>query len=309
MKKTLLALFAATIGFGQAQAKTDLQELDKELEIMTNILQTALGQNKQREGIRFRSVSNTYLASQGIVFDINTSNGGWHFNFDFGDMLSGLPMVAPVAPVPPTSGEHGGGNWSIEIDSDEWEEVAREAVELRREVVRETQHKLRELREREREFSWEQREYERRRRDLEFEKRNADQERLKELEQRTKELDKELEELQGKRKEVSQYAQEIEAQQKKQAEEQNAIKKKQYVRFLADFEANVADVLCKYGAGIKALPDNENVSFVLANLTSDANSQRKQDKIYVFSHKDIQSCVRDKINANDLLQKANTYLF
>mgnify|MGYP000076608708 CR=1 FL=1 len=77
---------------------------------------------------------------------------------------------------------------------------------------------------------------------------------------------------------------------------------------MAGFEESVGDMLCKYGAGIKALPKDENVSFVLSKFGS-TDSRSKQDKIYVFQHKDIQDCVRDKIDANKLLSQANTYMF
>ena len=308
MKKTLLAIVFASFGLGQAQAKTDHGELHKELEIMTGILQTALKQTGDRRGLRFRSIDATYLANQGVLFEVRTSNGGWHFNFDLSEVLADIP-VAPTPPIPPVQISGDGGQWSIEIDDGEWESIAEDAMEQVREGMRDLRDQLRSLREREREYAWEQREYERRKRDLEFEKRNADGERRKELDQRTKELEQELKTLEAKKAEVNEYAQKLEQEQKQKTEQRNAAKMKEYRSFLANFEANVGDVLCKYGAGIKALPAKENVTFLLPQLGSGGASKAKQDKIYVFKHDDIQACVRDKIDTNKLLERADTYLF
>ena len=240
-----------------------------------------------------------------MVFEINTTNGGWHF--DIGDMISGLNV--PVAPIPPINISGDDEQFVIEFESEqEWHEMAREATEAAQDALRDAQRKLRDLREKEREYSWEEREYERRKRDLEFEKRNADQKRRAKLEERSKELEKEMKQLESKRNEVSRYAKEIEEEQKVQQEKRKEAKKAQYTRFLASFEDSIGTVLCKYGAGIKALPENENVSFILPKFGSASHSS-KQDRIYVFKHKDIQSCVRDKIDTNQLLSKANTYMF
>ncbi len=304
MKKSIIALFIASLGLTQAQAKTDLPELSKELEIMTGIMQTALRQNNSRSGIRFRSIDATYLAKQGVVFEISTSNSGvWQF--DLGNVLSGISV--PTPPEPPVAISGDGGNWVVEVD-DEWVELAEQLAHGAQDAMRDARDKLRDLREREREYSWEQREYERRKRDLEFEKRNADEDSRKRIEERKKELESELQKLKSKQAEVSQYAAQIEEEQKKQNAERNAAKQKEYKRFLAGFESSVGDLLCKYGAGIKALPSDENVSFVL-NKFGSVDSRAKQDKIYVFKHKDIQDCVRDKIDTNKLLAQSDTYMF
>lgn len=301
MKKTVLALLVATMGLTQVQAKTDLPELSKELDIMTGIMHTALRQSNNRAGIRFRSIEATYLANQGVVFDINTSSsGGWHL--DLGNVLSGISVPTPPAAI---SGHDGG--WVMEID-DDFVDMATEMAEGVQDAMREARDRLRELREREREFSWEKREYERRKRDLEFEKRNADQDRKKQIEQQSEELEAELAKLKSKQAEVSEYAKQLEQEQKAKNAERQAAKREEYKRFLAGFEESVGDMLCKYGAGIKALPKDENVSFVLNKFGSEG-SRKKQDKIYVFQHKDIEDCVRDKITPDTLLSQSNTYMF
>lgn len=195
----------------------------------------------------------------------------------------------------------------MEID-DDFVDMATEMAEGVQDAMREARDRLRELREREREFSWEKREYERRKRDLEFEKRNADQDRKKQIEQQSEELEAELAKLKSKQAEVSEYAKQLEQEQKAKNAERQAAKREEYKRFLAGFEESVGDMLCKYGAGIKALPKDENVSFVLNKFGSEG-SRKKQDKIYVFQHKDIEDCVRDKITPDTLLSQSNTYMF
>jgi hypothetical protein len=309
MKKTLLAIMLTGLTFGHVQAKTNLVELNNELEIMTNILQTALRQQNSNRGIRFRSIDTTYLAQQGVVFEINTTGLKGGFGFDFSGLLSGLQNIPepPEPPEGPISFVGNDGSWEFEIDQD-WEDYARDAVEQVRDAMHHSSDKLRELREQQRELAWEQRDYSRKLRDIEFEKRSASDDALKDITKREKEFKKELDELENKKLAVEQSAKTLEQEQQKQAAKQNAARKKEYTRFLADFEAGVGDVLCRYGAGIKALPIEQNISFILPDFDA-KNSRDKQDKIYVFKQKDIQDCVRDKIDTNKLLSKVETYLF
>ena len=103
MKKILTAVSMALAISLPTAAKTNLVELDKELEIMSSILHTALKQNRDSEGVRYRSLKAKYLAKQGVVFEVNSSNRISHpgfdfdFNFGFGD---GARFVIPDAPDP-----------------------------------------------------------------------------------------------------------------------------------------------------------------------------------------------------------------
>ena len=65
MKKTLMAMVVATLCATPAIAKTDLNVLSDELNIMKSIMQTAMRQTNDRKGIRVRSIDATYLAGQG----------------------------------------------------------------------------------------------------------------------------------------------------------------------------------------------------------------------------------------------------
>ena len=305
MKKTLLAMMFATLSVGQVSAQANLPELQNELQIMTSILQTALKQNNDPKGIRFRSIDTTYLADQGVVFDIQTSGSGGRFSFDLHEMISSIPL--PIAPTSPGGSDQ---NFEFVISNDFFDEDdIDDAMEAANDAMQEASERLRELREREREFSWEQRNYERRKRDLEFEKHNADEQRRNELNRQLQELEKESKEITSKREELSKYASTLEAEQQKKLEQREAAKQQQYKRFLAGFESSIGEVLCRYGSGLKAMSDNENVNFILSNFDKNSQNNEKQDRIYVFKNKDIKNCVKEKISMDKLLSAAQSYTF
>ena len=281
---------------------------------MSSILHTALKQNRDNEGVRYRSLKAKYLAKQGVVFEVNSSNRISHpgfdfdFNFGFGD---GARFVIPDAPEPidvheierqvEEAMEH--------VNEQDWGVIVSDALESSREAMARVRDRLRSLRDVERELSYERRELERERRELEFESRSANSnDERKEFEQLRKELDKRTEELEKRRTEINKYASEIELENIKKNDERIEAYKKSTKKFLAHFEGEVADAMCRYGAGLKALPDNENVSFVLSKF-GDGTPGEKKDRIYVFSYKDIRSCVSEKIDADELLTRVESYVF
>lgn len=316
MKKLLALSMAAYLSNVAAATSVDMEKLYKDAEIMRNILVTSLKQNNERGGIRFHSVDSTYLLGQGLMFEVKTNSGGWNFSFDFSEFL-GDNIVVPTAPTSPDapnvffSGD-ADGNSRIQIDIDEdFSEVAEQAREIAREALRETREKFRELRQDEREISWEAREIERRLRDIEFEMRHADEKRVDKLEEKKKELKAEKEALEEKKAEIAKYADELEEKEKIVREKQEAEEAEKVKRFLSAFEATVAETLCSYGGGLRDLPATDKVNFVLSDF-GERNTNRgrdKMDKVYVFSNKDIQACVADKIDGNALLGKAETYMF
>lgn len=301
---TSISLLLASVSAGTVNAQTDTVALNNELEIMTNIMRTSLGQGNKGKGYRVRGIDVLYLANQGVLFEVNTSSSSSNIVFEF---ISDGDFVVP--PIPPVAPMHGNSDAVVfSFDEDEWEDSVEEAVEHARHAMEEARDKLRELRQQEREFGWEERNYERALRDIEFEMRNADKDRKEELVERQKEITKDLAKVKAKQQETEKYAAQFEQQQKQKAAEKQAARQKQYMAFLTMFENNIADTLCKYGNGIRALPNDENVSFVLSNM-GNAINKRKQDKVYVFSNQDIQSCVKDKLSAKQLLSKAQNYSF
>ncbi|GAB5379225.1 MAG: hypothetical protein Alis3KO_12120 [Aliiglaciecola sp.] len=310
-KRTLIsasiAMLVSSMLCANAMAKTNLVELNNELEIMSNILKTSLKQGDKREGITVRNFEVTYLANQGVVFEVSTSSGRNSFSFEFWD---GHDMiVAPKPPVPPLPAISGGeGTYLIDIDDSEWSEEVEAAMEHAHEAMEQARERLRDLRQEERDYSWQRRNNERRLRDIEFQMRNADGERRKELTAEKNELQTEINTLQSQQEEVEKLSKKLAEEQRQKNAEKVALRKKQYAEFLAQFESNVATTLCKYGNGLKALPESENISFVLSRFGS-AEQRTRQDRIYVFKNKDVQSCVKDNLSVKKLIERSEGYVF
>jgi vacuolar-type H+-ATPase subunit I/STV1 len=306
IKKALLGLTLAgiTLTQVQAQAPSNVKEVRNELGIMLNILQASLRQNNNKN-IRFKAESVTYLVNQGVVFDIDSNNRGNVFSFDLGNMLSNIV----VPPVPPVNGN--ARHIEIEFDEEGIEETIRQAFEHDNDYAEEARDKMRELSERQRDLSWQQREYDRSRRDLEFEKRSAEGDRRNDIDKELSELAKELITVEAKRAELEKYTAQLAQEQAKLAQERDAAKKQLYSQSLAVFEETIGNMLCRYGAGLKSLPENENISFVLSDFAEAEKDSvlRSHDKVYVFKYKDVKSCVIGKSNKEQLLAAATTYLF
>lgn len=308
MKKRILALAFMALPFTAAQAKPDLTGLSKDVQIMTGILQTALKQQMDRQGTQIRDIDASYFAGQGVVFEMGTNHGRWNFSFDFGDLLAGLPV--PVPPAPPVGSEIEVDVFSFD-DHESIREFTEEAMEHAHHALREAKERLRDLKEDERELGWEAREIARRKKDIDFEMRRADKDRKKDLQERLRELEKEEQELKKKQAEVNKYAENLEKETKEKQAKQQAAKEKQQKRFLASFEGTIADSLCRYGAGLKSLPNNEKINFVLKGIGAVKDNRRnvKQDRVYVFNNKDVKDCVTGKLDGNKLLTRANVYMF
>ena len=159
-----------------------------------------------------------------------------------------------------------------------------------------------------RELAWESREAERELRDIAFELRHADEARKKELLAQKAESTELLKQLEAKEKSMKDELKAIEKEQTKQMEERKAKQQQAYKTFLAGFESGMSETLCRFGSGLRGLPENEHISMVLKDFETDESRERK-DRIYVFTRADIVRCVQEKIDANKLLSNANIYQF
>ena len=300
MKKRMLLSMLSLAAVVNA-APANLDKLDNELEIMSGVIDTALKQNNTRKGMGYRSVDTTYLSRQGVVFTVHT-RGSSGLSLHLGEIFSAIPE-APVPPVTIVTG----GDYEFEVGH-EWEAFA-ENVEARvAHAFRESGDQLRELRSRERELAWEKRELERRMRDLEFEKRQADGEREKDIDREINDVKEEMKGFAKKEKELEEYTSEIEKEQRQKLNERKEAQEQAYKQFLAGFENSIGDTLCRFGAGLRGLPDRENITFVLKDFSKSDNRKHK-DRVYVFSKSDVVSCVQEKTDASELLSAADVYEF
>jgi hypothetical protein len=308
IKKTLLALAFGGLAISPLQARsneTNIKEVRNEAGIMFNILQASLKQQSSDKNMRFRAEAVFYLADQGVVFEIDSGrHGGNFFGFDLNGLINNIPN-APTAP------NANGSRIEINIDENEIERMVMSIVEHGDDYDDDLSDKMRDLSEEQRELGWEKREYARTRRDLEFEKRNADSQRRKAIEKRQSELDKEVAKLEAKTKEIKKFRSDLEAERNQEVAKRQAVKQKLYKESLSLFEDTIGDMLCRYGAGLRSLSENENVTFLLSDFVDADNDSviGSHDKVYVFKHKDIQACVTGKSNKDKLLTAAKTYLF
>ncbi|MCW8090414.1 hypothetical protein [Alteromonas sp. ASW11-130] len=298
-------MLTASFGFTSsvAVAAKNYPELKKEIQIMTGVLDTALKQSRGEKSIRYRSIEATYLVNQGVIYNVSTRSSG----VGIINGLKELLVSIPDASMPPNviiAGDNG-----IEIDMDgDWEHFAEETVQRFEEAFREQREEMRELRSEERELAWERRELERGKRDLLFELRQADGARKKEVQRELKEVEQKLTEFDARKQKLLKHAREIERKQKDKLNQRREAQRKAYKQFLVNFESSIGDALCRFGSGLRGLPENESVSFVLKDFSRNEADQA-MDRVYVFSQEKIKSCVKEKINSSQLLSSAAVYEF
>ena len=318
MKVTTLATLLGTLIGSATLSSTaqaqDLPELDRQLTIMSGVIETALKQDTRKDKVRFRSIESTYLAKQGVVFTIRTGGMGRIFDFNFGDFLSNIPGAPPAPPAPAVTVTADGvhvetdGDYEVIFESADWEDTAHQVIRKVEHIMRETDERMREFRSDHREVEWEIRELERRNRDLEFELRTADRERQKEVQKEMKEMQKELESLKQKEMAIAKEFKELAAEKKAELAKQKKAQEESYKTFLANFEASIGDTLCSFGAGLRELPDSEHITFVLDDFAR-SEEGKSADRVYIFNKKDIKRCVTEDISASDMLAKAEVYTF
>jgi len=94
-------------------------------------------------------------------------------------------------------------------------------------------------------------------------------------------------------------------------EKQKVAKQKQQAQrseFYLELSNAMAETLCLYGNGLKALPKNEKVTVIL-KAGGDKEGRRYKDQIFVYNKKDISACSSDKISVAKLLEKGQGYQF
>ena len=274
----------------------NLDELSKDINIMSSILETAFKQQRDKDGTQVRDLSYTYLHGQGVVFTVSTrSSNRWPLDAGLVILDEVLP-AAPVAPDVPF------------LDNDEFSRVYEEAIERARHALSDVREELYSVREQAREVEWEIRENEREKRDLEFELRHADKQRQQEIRSELEQLSEQMATLKKSLKEVESRSEQARHKREKEVQEHKANAIQQRKRFLAAFESTLADVLCKYSAGLRSMGEGEHVSFVLTPF-ADPQQQDKRNRIYVFENKHINACLTGRIDGSELLKAAKAYHF
>jgi hypothetical protein len=75
------------------------------------------------------------------------------------------------------------------------------------------------------------------------------------------------------------------------------------------FETNLYAAMCDYGATLRELPETENVSVILEGLGPETDSNRRTDRIHVFSMSDLMQCQASEIDVTTLRNRATQYSY
>lgn len=303
MKRLIsLCLLTSVSALTLAQTNTtSYASLSDELEIMSGVMNTAFRQNANPKGWRVSRLESSYLAGQGAVFTVSVRGKSADWVHDIETMVEGMPMP-PTAPVVAQD------NGMIFELSREWEVFADEASRRIAEVFEDNNDQIRDIRSQSRELSWEIRELERSKRDISFELRQADGDRKETLREEMQKLEASLESLTAQSAELEQEVLKLEGEQQAKIVKQKENRQQAYRSFLANFEASIGSTFCRFGSGLRGLPEGEHVSMILKDFEYGDNNT-KQDKIYVFSKADIKACVQERIDAQALLTSATIYTF
>ncbi|MCH2055412.1 MAG: hypothetical protein MK214_02120 [Thalassotalea sp.] len=317
MKTYLKAIPCLLASYSVTAETVNLDQLNRQLDIMNNIIQSSVDTSKGSEGVKLSSIESTYLQDQGVVFTVRSKSsfGHWgRFNFDVV-----MPPVEQMAPLSPDQisdiratveavadvGDLDIGNLDAEREVAKTMEMASRTYERVIELHRGNREEYRELRDDLRDVAYDLRDIERESRNAEYQmKRAGEKEEKKELEKELKRLDKRKKELLASKGQLEQRTKEIKSKQVKQAQKQEQMRKDYY----QSLSAMMAETLCLYGNGLKALPKGENVTVILKS-GGDRVDRNYKDKIHVFSKRDINSCAVDKISVATLLEKSSAYQF
>ncbi|MBB1481633.1 hypothetical protein H5186_19575 [Pseudoalteromonas sp. SG41-2] len=298
ISSAIMAILGCLSANVSAQEPAELASIQREVAIMENILSSALKQDTNK---RIRAIQANYFVKQGVVFELGVRGSSrWQTIFS----------NAPNAPLPPLP-EIDFANMDIEIISDQVEfitedvvESSREAYQQAMELMREGAEQVREIAEQERDVGRKLRDLEREKRDLEFASRHDNSAEEKQLEQRKKALEKDIAKLEKQQtrltKQQQQLRQKINAKHAEREQQQAA----EQQQLLEQVSTSISLTLCDYGSGLRSLPNDEHVSFVLKGL-----GDKNTSLIKVFNKSDIKKCVAGDIKASELTKKAISYQF
>jgi len=274
----------------------DFDDMHKQLDIMNNIIQSAIKSVPKTMRSKISSTNSLYLQGQGAVF---TLTSGRYSSFD-------LRTVIPTAPVAPMSPDaHFSFNLHDEVDDFEISfESNEQDYEHAIEIFEQQREHSRDIRSEQRELAYELRDIARESKDAQYQLRHVEEKEKKALKAELKKLESKRVAVEKNKTLLDKKAKSMQVKQEKQ----QAIKAEQRNSYFDKIASTVVDTLCMYGNGLKAVPKDENVSLIIKTAGKKVGN-RYQDLVFVFSKKDINACSNDKIDSKKLLAKAHNYSF
>lgn len=311
--KVAVASAALLLAFSAQSADKSYDNLHKQLTIMNDIMLSSAKATQNSHQSLIRSIDSVYLQGQGAIFTIKSAQRGSSHRQFFQTVaplepLAALESLAALEALAPVSG----GERIIvsndedlvidfgEIDFEEHEDELERVIE----VFEQQQEGARELRSEQREIAYEMRDIDRQRKDIEYQ--------LQRAENKTKnELQTELKKLEVNRLALNKNKIKLEqktAKLNKQREEQKTAQIKAKKEHFTALNNALVETLCLYGNGLREVPNNEFVSFIIKGA-GEQKSRGFKDQILVFNKKDINACANSKLTAKKLLAAAEQYQF
>ncbi|QBG37378.1 hypothetical protein [Litorilituus sediminis] len=280
----------------------DLTSIQKQMLVMNNIIKSSVKAQRGTGGGKISAIDSVYLQGQGAIFTIS-AHGFNRSRHDFN-------FVMPTAPVAPTApGAFLDDDIHVEViefDEDIYADMESQAREFEQavKVFEKQQEHARSLRDEQREIAYEMRELSRESKDIAYQQRRADKETKAKLAVKVQEIEKKQKALKETKVSLEKQVKQLNEQQKKQKLAQ-AKEREAYFKSLSN---GLIETLCLYGNGLRAVPKNEHVSFIIKSA-GEREGRNYKDVVYVFSKSDINDCASDKISMKKLLAKASHYQF
>ncbi|NMP31008.1 hypothetical protein HII17_05465 [Thalassotalea sp. M1531] len=310
--KKLAAVLPCFIAGASMAADVSFEQLHKQLDIMNNIIKSSVTSGDNRQNIKLSGVESTYLKGQGVLFTLRSQSRFGHWgNYNFDVVMPPMPPMPPLSPDQIVDIETTVAEAAEIADIDVEKEVAKAMENASRtyerviEIHHDKHETYRDLREEQRDLAYELRDITREKRDMEYQlKRSEDKEDKAELKSELAALEKKKKKILASKKELTEKAKQIKSKQLAEQSKQETARKGYY----ENLSAAMAETLCLYGNGLKALPKGENVTVILKS-GGDKLGRQYQDKIHVFTKRNINGCAIDKITSTQLLEKSKAYQF
>ncbi|MCW8832211.1 MAG: hypothetical protein OQK09_13140 [Colwellia sp.] len=284
-----------TLSANAANKEASYDGLAKQLTIMNNIFKSSL-QAQENKKLKSAKVDSLYLAGQGVVFTVSTSNSFLFNHHDLNFVFS--DMAAPVPPLPPV-----GSDVELEFFTDDGEIIV--DMESMHEAHEQEREHYRDLHEQQRDLARELRDLARESKDLAFQRRNISKEEQKDIKAEQEALEQQKSALEKTQLELDKKLKQMKVVQQKQLVK----RQKQRSEHNAQLTSSLIETLCLYGNSLKALPKSEHVSLIIKSAGEKAGRSGYKDRIYVFAKKDILACTSDKITSVKLATVATSYQF
>jgi len=279
---------------GVAESPANLERLKREVTIFQRVVSTAL-QHDTRDQIS--SVAGSYLAGQGVVIDISLRGNN---RFNWRKHIEGMRELHGLSDIP--SPDFSSLESQVNTLRDNLANVSKDAYQVALEAVKLSAEQIREIADQERDTRRELKMLEREQSKISnILKRQEEKD--EELEQQQARLEKQIQQLKAEKAALENNKVELREQLTKERKQNQAHYQTQQTQLKATIKTSIVRSLCDYGNGLRSVNSREHISFQLTF------GQSKEKYIWVFKKEDVESCVKNSIQADKLASLATQYQF